>query len=218
MKKIKVNLLGKKKAQVPFGLDEKLQKLGFRPEDMETLRPGFVKFVAALVGLYMANFIPTYFYEQKMQELDDSLAAVTKRVEAAKAEMAAKREIRKQMEQLNREEIELQRQLNAVNGLQRDRGLAFRTLDNLVANLPQKVWISKVTYANKTIGLEGSCWEYFPINDYVKFINESTQYSSVNFKGIRAENPQNKIPGVPSALQKIKVFDVEFNVKGVSDS
>lgn len=218
---IKINLLGKKQTmegKIPFGLDEHMSKLGITPQELQEARPGLIRFVVLVGGLYLANYVPTYFYEKRIAELDAELGQIAQQVQTLNTELASKRDIRKQMEQLNKEEGELQRQLNAVNALQRDRGLAFRTLDNVIVSLPQKVWINSISYKEKTVTVLGSCWEYFPINDFVKAVNESTQYTSVNFKGITTEAAGVLVPGVPEAAQKIKNFDLEFKVKGAEES
>ncbi len=69
---IKVNLLGKKKAaagSIPFGLDEQFEKLGINAADLSEMRPALVRFGILLVGLYIANYAPTYYHEMQIQEL-----------------------------------------------------------------------------------------------------------------------------------------------------
>lgn len=213
---IKINLLGKKKVAAPFGLDEKLAKLGIKPEDFSALQPVLIKVAVLGAGLYLADYIPNYFYQQKMQELDQRIAGLNERKNALSSEMASKKEITKKMEQLNKEEIDIQRQLNAVAALQRDRSLAFRTLDNIVTAVPPKVWVTKLSYNNRSMNIRGSSWEYFPINDFIKTLNEYTQYMNVNFKGIETETSSKPLAGVPEAVQRIKTFDVDFVVKGTT--
>jgi Tfp pilus assembly protein PilN len=218
---IKINLLGRKHSAagaVPFGLDEHFAKLGVSPAELKEMQPGLIRLGVLLGGLYLCNWVPTYLYEKKMRELDVELNQLTAQSSQLSQELASKRDIRQQMDQLNKEEIELQRQLNAVSALQRDRSLAFRTLDNMIVSLPQKVWLSGMEYREKGVVIKGSCWEYFPINDFVKAINESTQYTSVNFKGIVTERQGTLIPGIPEAMQKIKNFELEFKVKGTGDT
>jgi Tfp pilus assembly protein PilN len=218
---IKVNLLGKKAAAagaVPFGLDEKFGKLGITPADLQDMRPGLVRLAALLAGIYFCNVVPLHFHEAKKAELDLVLAGLDGQSKKLSAELSTKKDIRKQMDQLNKEEVELQRQLNAVSALQKDRSLAFRTLDNMIVSLPQKVWFNGLDYKDRAVTVRGGCWEYFPINDFVKAINESTQFTGVNFKGIASENPTQIVPGVPEAMQKIKNFELEFKVKGTGES
>lgn len=217
---IKINLMGKKAAAgaVPFGLDERFAQLGLSGAELQELRPHLIRFLIMLVGLYLANFVPTYLQEQKVAKLQAEIDALDKDANVLRTELAAKRDIRKQMEQLNKEEVELQRQLNAVNSLQKDRGLAFRTVDNLMISMPQKVWIKSIDYKNKVVNLKGACWEYFPINDFVKVINESTQYADVSFRGITSSTAPDPVEGVPDSLQKVKDFEVEFRVKSSGET
>jgi len=213
---IRINLLGKKQAaagSIPFGLDEKFAQLGITPSDLQELRPGLIRLAIIIVGLYLAEAIPVGMHERKVQELDGKLNVLTEQAKKLSQELATKRDIRKQMEQLNREEAELQRQLNAIGALQKNRNMAFRTLDSMVVSLPKNVWLTSFEYKSQTISLRGSCWEYFPINDLVKVINDSTQYSSVKFGGITTEAPEGGfMPGIPEAVQKKKNFSLEFQV------
>lgn len=214
---IKINLLGKKVAPAPFGLDSVFEKIGFKPEEFSELKPSLIRFASLLVLLYLANFVPSYLQQMKIQELDEKIKVLTERKEALQADLNAKKEFRKQMDQLNKEEVELQRQLNAINGLNRDRGLAFRTMDHIVTSLSPKVWITKASYKDKSILIDGSSWEYFPINDFVKTITEFSQYTNVSFKWIKAEAPKKPISGIPAVAQKVKNFELEFKVKGAGD-
>lgn len=218
---IRINLLGKKKAAaVPFGLDERLEKLGFNLDEFNELRPALIRVAVLVAGLYVGNYVPTYLHETKVKELDEKLQKLTERSGELTRELSTKRDIRKQMEQLNKEESELQRQLNAVNALQRDRSQAFQTMSDIFGHLnkSQKVWLDDFKYEKtKGVTLSGRAWEYFPINDFVKSISESTRYSNVSFKEITAEKVQKPIQGVPEVLQKTKKFSLDFVVKDSGD-
>lgn len=217
---IKINLLGKKKAVqgVPFGLDERLAKLGVTTSDLQEMRPHLVRLAILIVGVYLANYVPTYLHEEKKAELDAQIASLATKTEALNKELAAKKDLRKKMEELNKGESELNRQLAAIAALQKDRSLAFRAVDTVVTQLPGKVWINNVTYSNRQVRISGSCWEYFPINDFVKSITESAQFRDVIFRGIQTEPSKNKVPGVAEQLQRIKNFDLEFMVKGSEET
>jgi hypothetical protein len=67
------------------------------------------------------------------------------------------------------------------------------------------------------VTMTGRSWEYFPINDFVKIITESTNYTSVNFKEIKAEDAKKVIPGIPTAIQKTKIFGLEFSLKAAGE-
>lgn len=214
---IRINLLGKKKtAAIPFGLDEKLDKLGINAGELQELRPALVRVLFVVVGLYIANFVPNYLHEEKVKTLDAQLQKLSAKAQELQKELATKKDIRKQMDQLNKEEVELNRQLNAVNALQQGRGMAFNTLNDIMVQLGKtgKVWIDDIKFDKKSIAMTGRSWEYFAINDFVKSITESTRYYDVLFKDIQAEAPRYKvIQGVPEALQKTKKFQLEFKVK-----
>jgi Tfp pilus assembly protein PilN len=211
---IRINLLGKRKvAPAPFGLDEQLGKLGIRPEDLDELKPGIIRVAVIVSSLYMLNFGLTYYHDQRGRTLDAELEKKTAESKGLSEKLAAKKNIRQQMEQLNKEEAELQRQLNAVSALSRDKSLAFQLMNNTVLTLPPKVWIDSIKMDKFKVSILGKSWEYFPINDFVKTITESTNYTGVNFKEIKAEDAQRIVPGVPIASQRIKTFGVDFTLK-----
>jgi len=213
---IRINLLGKRKdSPVPFALDEKLEKLGINIGDFSELLQGLVRLGTVALGLYVANYVPTYLHEEKMKQLDEKYSKLAVRTAELQKEVSSKRDIRKQMEQLNKEEVDLQRQLNAVNALQRNRSSAFVTLNDLVVNLSKsrKLWINDLKYEGQKIFMNGHSWEYIPINDFVKDISESTRYTNVLFKEVAAEEAKRVVPGVPESAQKIKKFALEFTVR-----
>lgn len=216
---IKINLMGKKQAApAPFGLDERFASMGLSASELQEARPHLTRFAIMLLGLYLANYVPNYMQEQKIAKLQAEIDALDSNAAKMRTELSTKRDIRRQMDQLNKEELELQRQLNAVSSLQKDRGLAFRTIDNLMIAMPQRVWLKSFEFKNKQVSLKGACWEYFPINDFVKSINESTQYADVSFGGINSITAPEAVKGVPESLQKVKDFEVQFRVKSSGET
>jgi Tfp pilus assembly protein PilN len=214
---IRINLLGKKKSvAIPFGLEEKFALVGISVTDLRELRPSIVRILFLIMGLYFANYVPTYLHEEKIKQLDVELAKHTAHSAELMRELVSKKDVRKQMEQLNKEEVELNRQLNAVNALREGRSLAFNALNDLALQIQKvgKVWIDDVDYKGHHISLTGRSWEYFAVNEFVKGITESTRYLNVQFKEVSAESPKFKlVQGVPEALQKTKKFTLEFGVK-----
>lgn len=217
---IRINLLGKKKeTAAPFGLDERLEKLGLNINDISQLRPGLIRLTVLVAGLYAANYVPTYLYEEKLKEIDEKTSQQAMKAAELQKELNSKKDIRKQMEQLSKEEVELQRQLNAVSALQRDRITSFSTLNDVSAQLgkSKKLWIEDLKYEGRKVSINGRAWEYLAIYDFVKDITESTRYTNVLFKEVAAEEVKNLVAGVPEAAQKTKRFALEFNVKDTGE-
>ena len=211
---IKVNLLGKKKTNSSFSIEEKLSVIGVKPGDFDAFKPIIIKLVAVGIGVYAAGLLPTYFYDKKLAAASAVLKDLEQQQNELQGQLAKKKDLRKQMEQLNKDEAEMQRQISTIEGISRNRSLAFRALDLVVASLPQKVWFEHLTYGNRRFGIKGFSWEYFAINDYIKQLNESAQFGEVNYKGVKAGNTAGPlVPGIPEAAQRVKLFDVDFVVK-----
>ena len=210
---IKINLLGKKKVSAPFGIDKLLEKSGIKLEDLSALKIPLLRVAVIVIGVYLAGYIPETIQERELAELDQKLSVVTKKADALQKEVTAKKEIRRQMDQLTKEENELTRQLNIISSLSKNRSNAFNTFDTLTSLIPAKVWVNRLDYMAGKISMEGASWEYFPINDFMKALNESLFFQDVNLKGIAAEATGKPIPGVPAVLQKIKSFELNMSVK-----
>lgn len=217
---IRINLLGKKKAsQVPFGLEEKLEKIGIKYDDLYEMRWALLRVAIVGIGLYLGNHIPTQLHDEKSARLDQETTKLAESEKELQKQLLEKKDVRKQMDMLNKEEVELQRQLNAVGALQKGRGLAFNTLDDLMIQLgsPKKVWLEDLKFENKKISFSGRAWEWFPINDLVKSITESTRYSNVVWKDMTVEASKysslNGLSGVSEGTAKIKRFNLEYTVK-----
>lgn len=203
---------------MPFGLDDTFAKVGITSEGIAELRPQLIKIAVLAGGFFAANYLPTYLQEEKMKVLQAQLDVSNQKAQVLEKELAGKKDLRRQMEDLNKGEAELQRQVNAITGLQKDRGLAFRTFDSLITSLPTKVWIKDFAFNHRQMRITGSSWEYFAINDFVKALSESSRFKDVIFRGIRAEPPKTLVPGVPEQVQREKIFELEFTVKGAEES
>jgi Tfp pilus assembly protein PilN len=211
---IKINLLGKKKTPAPFGLDQLFEKAGIRPGDLESMKPAFIKIGAILLIFYAAQEAPHIYFDSKLKQLDATLKGLTDKVESMQKILAEKKEIRKDMEQLLKEEAETKRQLDVISSISKDRSVPFKVVDNLSAILPQKVWISRMEITGQTIQLEGNSWDYFSINEYIRSLNESPLLQAVTLRSMASEELATKpIAGIPEADQKTKVFQLEMMLR-----
>ncbi|MGK4422243.1 hypothetical protein ACSLVQ_28750, partial [Klebsiella pneumoniae] len=87
-------LLGRKKvAKVPFGLDEKLERLGINATDLQELRPGAIRIVVIATALYAANYIPGYLHDEKVKQLDADMATLQQKSGELQWELATKKDI-----------------------------------------------------------------------------------------------------------------------------
>jgi Tfp pilus assembly protein PilN len=214
---IKINLLGKKKKPAPFGLDKLLEKAGVSSGQIEELKPAIPRILFIAAAIYISYFIPNYFLEQKIAELQGQQAVVSEKLTKLRAELGSMKKTRDAMDKLTKEEAEIDAQLATIEGLSRGRSTAFTALNGILELLPNKVWIDRITYSDGSFSINGSSWEYFSINDFVRSLSESTKYEAVTLKNIRADAPSGTLePGVPAAEQKTKSFQIEMLVQGAN--
>lgn len=214
MAKIKINLLGKKKQPAPFGLDKLIDKLGGGKFDFHQFKPTLMKLTALLVAYYAAQAIPDFFYGQKLREQEAKLQTLNAQAAVLQKELTSKKEIRKQMEQLIKEEVELRRQLDVISNLSKDRILPFKIVSTVAELIPNNVWLDKLEFRGSTVSLDGLAWEYGAVNSYLRALSENSYFQALTLRSIQADEIQGKpIPGVPVDIQKLKHFMAEMAIR-----
>lgn len=216
---LRVNLLGKKKKQVPFGLDKLLEKAGITSGQLEELRPTGKILAVLLVGMYVIGAVPDYWLEMKVEELQARLNEVSARAETFRKELGNLKGVRQKMEALQKEEAEVDKQLTTIQALSLNRDLAFRSLNSVLELMPTNAWVEVLKYKDRVFTVDGAAWEYFTVNDFVRALSENTRFSAVTLRGIKADATKDRpIAGIPAADQKTKSFQLEFMVNNVSQT
>lgn len=216
---LRVNLLGKKKKQVPFGLDKLLEKAGITSGQLEELRPTGKILAVLLVGMYVIGAAPDYWLEMKVEELQARLNEVSARAETFRKELGNLKSVRQKMEALQKEEAEVDKQLTTIQALSLNRDLAFRSLNSVLELMPANAWVEVLKYRDRVFTIDGVAWEYFTVNDFVRALSENTRFSAVTLRGIRADATKDRpIAGIPAADQKTKSFQLEFVVNNVAQA
>lgn len=214
MAKIKINLLGKKKQPAPFGLDKLFEKMGGGKFDFQQFKPTLLKLTAILIAYYATQEVPNFFYGQKIKEQEAKLQTLNAQAGALQKELASKKEIRKQMEQLTKEEAELKRQLDVISSLSKDRTLPFKIVSTVAELIPNNVWLDRLEYRNSTVSFDGLAWEYGAVNAYLRALSENSYFQALTLRSIQADEVQGKpIPGVPVDIQKLKHFVAEMAIR-----
>ncbi|NUM88015.1 MAG: PilN domain-containing protein [Bdellovibrionales bacterium] len=216
---LRVNLLGKKKKPVPFGLDKVLEKAGVTSSQLEELRPSGKKIAVILVAMYLAGAIPDYWLQMQVDELQARYNEVNAQAETFRKELGGLKAVRQKMETLQKEESEVDKQLLTIQALSQNRDLAFRSLNSVLELLPQTAWIDNFRYKDRLFTIEGAAWEYFTVNDFVRALSENTRFSAVTLRGIKADAIQGvPVAGIPSVDQKTKSFQLEFMVNNLVEA
>lgn len=216
---LRVNLLGKKKKQVPFGLDKLLEKAGITSGQLEELRPAGKILAVLLVGMYVCGAAPEYWLEMKVEELQGRLNEVSARAETFRKELGNLKGVRQKMEALQKEEAEVDKQLTTIQALSLNRDLAFQSLNSVLELMPANAWVEGLKYRDRVFTIDGAAWEYFTVNDFVRALSENTRFSAVTLRGIKADATKDRpIAGIPVADQKTKSFQLEFVVNNVAET
>jgi Tfp pilus assembly protein PilO len=74
----------------------------------------------------------------------------------------------------------IERKINLINGLMSQRLLPSRTLDELTAALPDRVWLTEVIYDSEGIRVKGHALSNNLLADYVSRLEGSSNLTEVN--------------------------------------
>lgn len=200
---IKVNLLkdaGNKKLTESTIFDSKI-KNSFTSVVVEN--NALVKRIFFLVMPFIAVFIYTWFIESGLQSNIDNLntqvAAVDAQMQSLKAELDT-------VERLKKEKNKLLSEVDAIKSLSRKRYAYVKVLDSLQSLIPEKAWITKLSFKDKMISIDGRATEDSVISYFMQNLEESAYFSNVTWVNSSEVNE-------PQGL--VKSFSIRFNLENI---
>lgn len=105
------------------------------------------------------------------------------KIEAAKEESARLAPQLAKIRKLTKEREEVNKRLNIIASLDRDRYLRVQLMNELCANLPQNMWLTKVTeVAGTRVSVEGVTFSNFIIADLMSNLEKSDRFDEVALK------------------------------------
>jgi type IV pilus assembly protein PilN len=140
-------------------------------EDTTKKGPSFgnLIFIALVIGLGAY-----YFFQQKAFRRENALLATARQ---EKAQLSYVEEALKK-QQAARES--LNRKITLIEGLNAQRDMAPRLMDELSRRLPDWVWLNEVTYDAKGLQFKGRALSNNLIADYISGLESSPQIMNVN--------------------------------------
>lgn len=158
-------------------------------------RAGVMRLLVILVApliLYFYEFQNIPELKSKLQSKSTYLASLTQKNEQAKG---AVEEIKKFKEDQSR----LQRQIDTLESLQKERLKEVKILDNLQKDIPEKVWLTRLDFQDVNLVIDGVTTSDSELTLFMENLSKSVFLKEVNLV---------KSSEVPSDKGLLKKFEI----------
>ncbi len=165
----------------------------------EIRREGAIRFfILLLVPLAMKG------YEfQQIPGLQDQVAARNKTFQSLTEKNAKAKGAVEEIETYKKDQARLQKQIDILEGLQAERLLEVKILDNVQKDIPNKVWLSKIEIQDGKFAVVGQTTTDSDLTLFMENLGKSIFLKEVNL--IKSEE-------VPTDKGTLKKFDILCSV------
>lgn len=148
-----------------------------RKISLPTVSGGAVMWTAIVAVVYVGTvFSISALQQRKLNDLEHKITEA-KEESARLAPQLAK--IRK----LTREREEVNKRLNIIATLDRDRYLRTQIMNDVALQLPRNMWLTRLTEQGGTsVSLEGITFSNFTIADFMNNLEKSEKFTQVSLK------------------------------------
>jgi Tfp pilus assembly protein PilN len=124
-------------------------------------------------------------------------------IESAKKEIASLDKIYKEYLWIEKEKKEIERRINAIEGLKEGRALAARTLHDMSNVIKERIWLRTFKKTDNVFEIEGRSMENESISDFVETISKIPYLKNVELKRVEDINEEGLV---------IKKFLIQGNI------
>lgn len=165
----------------------------------ETLRMVVLKVFATFILI-----IGLMIYENvNLSEIDDQIKKIQLNVQQVQAEKAKFGDAGPKIELYNKEKIRVDKELEVVRVIARNRLREVKALDAIQSLMPAKAWTKKIVIEGNLVKLDGYTSSDDGVNEIIRALEGSVYFSKVEPKNTSQENR----PGGP-----VKRFELEFRI------
>jgi len=162
---IRINLLKPEKKELKEAVPTRAEEI--KEKKKTDLSPLIILPFIAIIGFL--------FITQK-NSIDRERALLDK----AKKEKRKLQYVFSKLQELERQKALYERKINLINRLKSRQGTPVIIMDELSRNLPDWVWLTKVTYKNQMIQIKGNAISNNLIADYILNLENSPYFHNVN--------------------------------------
>jgi type IV pilus assembly protein PilN len=163
----------------------------------ENIRRQVSIFLLSVVGVALLVYLYNSSLNHKIDKIKSTIAST-------QAQVAKYKKINQEIEEIKKKLALLNRKIEVIESLERDRKVPVRTMDDLYQLLVQKrMWYTKLEDQQQTIKINGIAIDNQTVADYMTRVEKSEKYNNVRLAAIK----QQKLQGQDVNL---KQFEVTF--------
>jgi len=162
--------------------------------------------VFSIIALYGVEMLVGGFFEGQLEELNAKQVALVSEQRRVSGKLRALADIKKQVENLNKQEAILAKRIDVVKEIVGKRQNPFRILKYVAENTPQEIWLDEIELSDRNLKLKGSSKSWKSIGEFLQNLKTSIFFDS-NVSYVKPEGAVEEYKG-----QRIEVFEINANV------
>lgn len=172
--------------------------------EASVLTPETVKLtVAKIFAILIFPLILLVYERSTLSEFEDALQKVREKVQAAQAARAKFGDAGPKIEMYNKEKLRVDKELEVVRTIARNRLREVKSLDAIQSLMPAKTWIKKISIDNNVAKVEGYTSSNEGVTDFIHALEANVNFSKVEPKYTSQETIAGGI---------VKKFELEFRI------
>ena len=162
--------------------------------------------VLSIALLYISEPVLEGYYEDEEAKITAISNSIRKEQRKISTQLQELKHVKKQVEDLNRQETELSKKINVVKKIVDKRQNPFKVLRYIAENTPADVWIHELELDEKNLKLIGYSKSWKSISDFLGNLKSSVFFSeTINY---------NRTSGVDGNLngQRVEPFTITTSI------
>ncbi|MBD64078.1 MAG: hypothetical protein CME62_02650 [Halobacteriovoraceae bacterium] len=156
----------------------------------------------SIIVLYGVEPFVLDFFQSDIDAVDARLTKVQREQRSINTELRALESVKKQVEDLNKQEIALSQRVNAVKIIVDKRQNPFKIFKYIADNTPQDVWLFELELDDRTLKLQGYSKSWKSIGDFLENLKSSIFFEQ-NITFNKPDTKTNEING-----QRVETFEI----------
>ena len=162
--------------------------------------------VLSIIALYGIEMFVESYFEGELSQLEAQQLAITNEQRSVATKLRALANIKKQVEDLNKQEAVLAKRIEVVKEIVGKRQNPFKVLKYVAENTPKDIWLDEVELDNNKLLLKGNSKSWKSIGEFLQNLKTSIFFNTnVTYK---------KPSGAPEVFkgQRVEAFEIEATV------
>jgi Tfp pilus assembly protein PilN len=177
---------------------------GGTADQAEAVAPETARLAVAKVIAILTFPLLLYIYERvNLNEAEVSLHGVQEKVQSVKNERAKFGDAGPKIEMYNKEKARVDKELEVVRTIARNRLREVKALDAIQSLMPLKTWTKKLSIDGNVVKLEGYTSSNDGVSDLIRALEANVYFSKVEPKYTTQEDTPNG---------PVKKFELEFRI------